>query len=158
MDKQEVRIVNLPAMRVASFHAFSASPETDAFSKTFSWAKAHGYWKQPPEVRIFGFNNPDPSEGSPNYGYEFWLTVGPEVQEDAQVKIKEFPGGLYAVMYCDVSGDSYDIIPSTWGKLVKWRDSTHYRHGNHQWLEEHLTRADTNDAGFTLDLYLPIVE
>jgi AraC family transcriptional regulator len=158
MAGEQIRIIILPTMKVASFYAFSASPETEAWEKTMIWAKAHGYWKEPPGVRIFGFNNPDPSEGSPNYGYEFWLTVGPEVQENDEIKIKQFTGGLYAVMRCDVSGNPEDFIPPAWSRLVKWRESSHYQFGNHQWLEEHLTRTDTNATAFVLDLYLPISE
>jgi AraC family transcriptional regulator len=145
-------------MRVVSFYAFSSSPETEAWEKAIAWAKAHSCWHEPPATRIFGFNNPDPSAGSPNYGYEFWLSIGPEIQADNETTIKEFSGGMYAVTRCDVPGNPWDIIPASWGKLVKWLESSHYKHGNHQWLEEHLTRFESNDQGFVLDLYLPITE
>jgi DNA gyrase inhibitor GyrI len=158
MEKQDVRIVTLPAMRVASFYAFSASPETDAWKKAASWAKSHEYWQEPLTTRIFGFNNPDPSAGSPNYGYEFWITIGMDVLPDKDIKIKEFPGGLYGVLHCPVAGDPFKIIPEAWSKLVKWMESSHYNHGNHQWLEEHLSRTEIEDQGFVLDLYLPISE
>jgi AraC family transcriptional regulator len=159
MENQEIRIVTLPPMRVASFYAFSASPELEAWSKVVDWAKEHGCWEIPPSRRIFGFDNPSPSTGSPNYGYEFWLTIDPAELPDREAQIKEFSGGLYGVLNCDVSaGNPYDIIPSTWGKLVKWLESSHYKHGRHQWLEEHLTRFDSNDKGFVLDLFIPITE
>jgi AraC family transcriptional regulator len=159
MKNQEIRIVTLPAMRVVSFHAFGPSPEAEAWEKMSNWAKAHACWQDPPVVRIFGFNNPDPSAGSPNYGYEFWVTINPDEQVDGDARIEEFSGGLYGVLNCDVSsGDPGDIIPSTWSKLVTWLESSHYKHGNHQWLEEHLTRGDSVDNGFILDLYIPISE
>jgi AraC family transcriptional regulator len=159
MEKQNIRIINLPALRVASFYAFSASPEMDAWEKMVVWAKAHSCWHEPPATRIFGFNNPDPSIGSPNYGYEYWLSLGPDVQSDSELQVKEFSGGLYGVLHCDVSeGDPYEIIPSTWGELVRWLESSHYKPGNHQCLEEHLTRFDSNDKGFVLDLYIHITE
>jgi AraC family transcriptional regulator len=158
MTEEQIRIMTLPPMRVASFYAYGESPETDAWGKMIRWAKKHSCWQEPPATRIFGFDNPEPADGTPNHGYEFWLTIGPDVQEDEQVKIKEFAGGLYAVIHCDVSGNPWDIIPLTWGKLVKWRESSHYQYGNHQWLEEHLTRPQTNASGFLLDLYLPISE
>ncbi len=158
MEDQEIRIVTLPAMRVASFYAYSTTPENDAREKMVSWAKAHGYWQEAPTTRIFGFNNPEPSEGSPSYGYEFWLTIRPEVQPDEEIKIKEFSGGLYGVLYCNVDRAPYDIIPAAWQKLVKWLESSHYHFANHQWLEEHLSRSDTTSAGFVLDLYIPIAE
>jgi AraC family transcriptional regulator len=158
MENQDIQIITLPAMRVASFYAFSASPETEAWNKVVNWAKSHDSWQEAPIVRIFGFNNPDPSEGSPNYGYEFWLTIGPGVQPDDEIKIKEFSGGMYAMLRCDVTANPWDIIPTSWGKLVKWLESSYYKFGNHQWLEEHFSRSDSNDKGFILDLYLPISE
>jgi len=158
MEKQDVRIITLPAMRVASFYAFSSSPESEAIDEAVKWAKSNGLWQEPPALRIFGFNNPDPTPGSPNYGYELWLTIGPDVKPGTDVKVKDFSGGKYAVLLCDVSGDPWDIIPSTWQKLVKWLETSHYTHGNHQWLEEHLSRSDSIEQGFILDLYLPISE
>lgn len=158
MKDQEIRIVTLPPLRVASFYAFSSSPETEAWNKAVIWAKAHDCWREAPSVRIFGFNNPDPSPGSPNYGYEFWLTIGPDVLTDIDTKIKDFSGGRYAILRCDVTANLGEIIPASWGKLVKWLESSHYKHGNHQWLEEHLSRSDGNDSGFVLDLYFPISE
>ncbi len=159
MENQEVRIVSLPPMSVASFYAYSEYPEIEAYAKVVTWAKAHALWKMPPETRIYGFDNPTSSEGSPNRGYEFWVAVDPQVQADEQVKIKQFNGGLYGVLRCDVtSADPYDIIPATWQKLVKWRETSRYQQGNHQWLEEHLTRNETGGQNFILDLYIPIAE
>jgi len=158
METQEIQIKILPAMRVASFHAFSTSPEIDAWKKVIAWAKFHGCWQDPPSTRIFGFDNPPSSEGSPNRGYEFWLTVAPDVQPDDQTTIKEFSGGLYGVLNCNVNADPFDIIPASWQKLVKWLETSHYHVGNHQCLEEHLTRHETIDQGFILDLYIPITE
>ncbi len=159
MDDPEVRIKTLPPMQVASFHAYSPEPEIDAKKKLLAWAKSHGYWQAPPTMQVFGFNNPTASEGSPNYGYEYWITVGPEVEADNLVTIKEFSGGLYAVLRCDVTqADPYDVIPATWQKLVRWLETSHYKHGNHQWLEEELTRNEEVGQNFVLDLYLPIAE
>jgi DNA gyrase inhibitor GyrI len=157
MDKQlDVRIISLPALRVASFHAFSSSPEQDAWKKMESWAKPKGLLEKQGQKRIFGFNNPDPSPGSPNYGYEFWITVSPEVLPEAGVQIKEFSGGLYAVTRCEV-GDPGDDIYATWQKLVAWLENSSYKHGMHQWLEEHLF-VEIPGKVFVLDLFLPIVQ
>ena len=158
MENQDVRIVTLPPMRVASFYAYSSSPEADAWCKLVVWAKAHACWQDAPARRVFGFNNPDPSAGSPNYGYEYWLTIDPDEGSDEPAKLKDFSGGMYAVLRCDVSAGAFDIIGVSWGKLVKWLASSHYKHGNHQWLEEHLTRFDSNDQGLVLDLFIPITE
>ena len=70
MEPIEVHIVQLAPMRVASAHGFGASPETLAWDKLTTWAKERGLWQDAAPRRFFGFNNPDPSPGSPNYGYE----------------------------------------------------------------------------------------
>jgi len=157
METLDVRIVKLPAMRVASAHAYSSSPEEAAIQKLISWAKTKGLMNALKEYRIFGFNNPDPSPGSPNYGYEFWITVNADIQAEGDIKIKDFPGGMYAVARSEVRGDP-EIISETWKMLVSWREGSRYQFGNHQWLEEHLDFAEDMGLNFTLDLYMPIAE
>jgi DNA gyrase inhibitor GyrI len=116
------------------------------------------FWITLEEHRIFGFNNPNPSPGSPNYGYEFWMVVSPEVEPEEGVEIKEFPGGLYAVSRWDGQGDPNKTIPAAWERLLKWRENSSYRSASHQWLEEHVEPGAENPVEFMLDLYLPILE
>ena len=165
MTDMEVRIVKLEPMRVASALGFGEHPEGLAWDKLLSWAKPLGLFDDLKTTRFFGFNNPDPSPGSPNYGYEQWIVVGPDVKDGGEVKIKDFPGGLYAVTSTKLKN-----IGETWRRLVVWRDGSRYRCASHQWLEEVLNR----DAILTpdgkklpdevvfdkmiLDLYLPIAE
>lgn len=152
----EVRILELPPQRVASFSAYSSTPERDAWRKMVAWAQARGVLTYPHGQRIFGFNNPSPTPGNPNYGYEFWLTVGPEVEGVGEVEIKEFPGGTYAVGRCE----SLAVIGERWQQLVQWQQASGHREGRHQWLEEHLEPAEIgpepDEASLVLDLYLPI--
>ena len=158
MSELEVRIIKLEPMRVASFHGFGQTPEDEAWNKLVAWAKPKGFLDDPKHHRIFGFNNPEPSPGSPNYGYEFWITIGTEVQPAREMEIKDFAGGLYAVTWCEVQGRPYETIPATWKKLVLWRENSKYKHANHQWLEEHLHEKDAPEGDFNLNLYLPIAE
>jgi len=157
MSDLEVRIVKLEPLRVASVQAYGASPEGTAWDKLVAWAKPKGLLDTPGQHRIFGFNNPDPSPGSPNYGYEFWIVVGPEVQPEGGVKIKEFAGGLYAVARCQVRADAGQVIPETWQRLMTWCENSKYRFAHHQWLEEHQETTGMPDE-FALDLHLPITE
>ncbi len=156
MDEQP-RLIRLDPQRVASAHAFGPAPELEAWSKLKNWAQRKGL-DVPGQHRIFGFNNPDPSPGSPNYGYEFWITVGQEIVLDGEVEIKDFPGGLYAVARCEVRGDPEAAIPAAWQRLVLWREASPYKPGTHQWLEEHLSAPDSADAMWDMDLYMPIME
>ena len=156
MSNLDVRIVKLPPMRVACVNGFGDGPEGMAFDKIKAWAEAHNLIGG--EYRLFGYNNPDPSPGSPNYGYDVWITVDESVQADGEARIIDFPGGLYAVTRIEVK-NPMDDIPGTWQKLVKWMETSKYHHGKHQWLEEHIGPLDEmgGEEPFTLDLHLPIM-
>ena len=152
MSELDVRIVHLEPMRVATAHGFGSGPEEEATKKIATFMEAKGLTFD--NVRWFGFNNPDPTPGSPNYGYDVWITIGPDVEGEGEVKIKEFEGGLYAVTrFKDLSN-----IGQVWRQLVLWREDSPYREGHHQWLENLLTDLDTPYQDFEFDLYLPIVE
>jgi DNA gyrase inhibitor GyrI len=158
MSDQDIRIVQLQPLRAASAHAYGTQPEIEALAKLKGWARAKGYLDHPEGYRIFGFNNPDPSPGSPNYGYEVWLTIDAQAEPEGEIEIKEFSGGLYAVLSWDGAGDPYEAIPAAWHELVKWREERPYQPGAHQWLEEHLPLDETDTVPFKLDLFLPIEE
>jgi len=153
----EVRIVKLEPMRVASIWGFGEQPENIAFEKLGAWAGPRGIMDEPKKHRIFGFNNPDPHPGSPNYGYEIWVEVGPEVKPSDDVRILGFGGGLYAVARCEVPVGPYDIIGATWKKLVTWREDSEYKFGHSQWLEQSIP-AEAPGKEIVLDLHLPIAE
>jgi len=157
MNNLEVRIVKLPSLRVACVNGFGEGPEGMAFEKMKVWAEAHKLTGKP--YRLFGYNHPDPSPGSPNYGYDVWITVDESVQADGEARMIDFPGGLYAVTRVAVNAPGADI-PTAWQKLVKWMEASKYHHGRHQWLEEHIGSLDEmgGDQPFTLDLHLPIAE
>ena len=157
MSNLDVRIVKLPPMRVACVNGFGEGPEGVAFEKMKAWAEAHNLLGK--SHRLFGYNNPDPSPGSPNYGYDVWMTVDESVQADGEVKIIEFPGGLYAITRIEVT-EPGEEIPRAWQELVRWMEASKYHHGRHQWLEEHidLLNENMNSLPFTLELHLPIAE
>jgi DNA gyrase inhibitor GyrI len=156
MDHTDVRIIMLPPMRVASSLGFGATPEMFAWKKILAWAEKHGVLEDA-AARYFGFNNPSPSAGSPNYGYEQWVTVGPEAQPEGDVEIKEFGGGLYAVSRCNL-----EHIYQSWQALVAWRERNGYRTAHHQWLEESIHPPRQPDQvganAAVMDLYLPVAE
>lgn len=153
MSELDVKIVKLEPMRVICFNGFGEGPEGVALDKLFAWARVHGK-----NGRVFGYNNPNPAAGSPNYGYDAWMVVGEGVQAEGEARMIDFPGGLYAVARCVVT-KPWEDIPGTWKKLVHWREGSRYREASHQWLEEHITPQDeAGEENFTLDLFLPIKE
>lgn len=156
MGELVVRIVKLEPIRVASVYGFGDSPERLAWEKLVAWAGPKGLLGGDESPGIFGFNNPNPSPGSPNYGYEFWIEVDSDMEPEGDVRIQDFRGGLYAVTRCK----GVETITATWKQLVAWLVDSKYKHAGHQWLEKHIGPADVpvSEAELVLDLYAPIAE
>lgn len=152
MTEQEVRIVRLAPMRVASAYGFGPSPEEIAFETLLTWARAGGLITSDPPP-LFGFDNPMPSPGSPNYGYEVWLVVGPDVIGTDAITVKDFAGGLYAVARCTLPQ-----IGAAWQRLVAWREGSHYHCAPHQCLEERISPLGTPFDDVVMDIYLALAE
>ncbi len=159
MPELDVRIVKLDPIRVASAYGFGPGPEPIAWDKLTAYMKETNLLNDGQPHRFFGFNNPDPSPGSPNYGYEQWVTVGPDAAPGKEVEIKEFGGGLYAVTRSTLAQ-----ITETWQALFAWRERSNHPFGRHQWLEEaiHFDPMTPVDAqgpeNMVFDLYMPITE
>jgi len=151
MNETDVRIVQLEPLRVAAAHGFGAAPEMIAWEKIMAFVDANGL-RERPGTRYFGFNNPNPSPGSPHYGYEQWVTAPEGVTGSGEVEIKAFGGGLYAVLRCTGIAQ----IGETWQQLVAWAEKSAHRRAHHQWLEEALTPPPVAEEAFVLDLYLPV--
>lgn len=154
MSDFEVQIVEMEPMRVASAHGYGRTPEEQAWSKILAFAGSKGI--DPNAARFFGFNNPDPSPGSPNYGYEWWMTVGPEVEGEGEIAIKEVPARKYAVARCE----GLSTIGDVWKQLGLWFEDSPYKkppHG-HECLEELLTPPGVPFDEYVFDLHLPIAE
>lgn len=150
----DVQIVKLEPMRVAVTLGFGESPEGLAIEQMLAYAQANGYEYGSAGHRVFGFNNPSPTPGSPNYGYEVWMAVGPDAQPGQDVEIKDFPGGLYAVTR--VKG--VDNIFPAWQKLVAWVEASQYRALNELCLEEQISAAGAPLEELELALYEPVEE
>ena len=151
METFEVKMISLPPMKAASFYGFGESPEHEAHQQAYTWLKEQGLLEDG-AYRNFGFNNPSPSAGSPNYGYEVWVVPTNGLPPNHGAKEIDFPGGLYAMGYCP----SLDVIGEVWQKLVAWRDASEYQHASHQWLEEEYDHWNPDRTGNRFDLYLPV--
>ncbi len=155
MSELDVRIIRLEPIHVAASYGFGSGPEGIAWEKMFAFVDEKGLRQDGQNHRYFGFNNPSPTPGSPNYGYEQWVTVAPDATTAGDIKIKDFDGGLYAVARCQLKN-----ITQAWQELVAWRAKSPYRPSNHQWLEECIfgeqgLKEPNEEQEF--DLYLPIV-
>lgn len=161
MNELKVKIVELPPMKVASFHGFGTGPEDIALAAMQEWAVKNKYFDKE-YARCFGFNNPDPTPGSPNYGYEVWLSI-PEQVEVNDTAVKQYSGGTYAVTHCEGQmQNAGEFIPSAWKKLMEWLENSSYQLGKHQWLEEQLgedglSLPEMAETGkLSLNLYMPV--
>jgi effector-binding domain-containing protein len=154
MSEIEVKIINLEPMRVISAYGFGAEPEGIAWEKIAAFVEKNGLALAGKHSATFGFNNPNPSKGSPNYGYEIWLPVADDVEPEGDLRIVNFSGGLYAVTTFKGLGN----IGNVWMKLAKWAEGSKYKRAHHQWLEELTTGPDTPPEEYIFNLYLPIAK
>ncbi len=160
-----VQVVELEPMRVASVRAFSESPENDAWEMLRAWAEPQGLLDDLTKHPVFGFNNPNPSPGQKDYGYEFWIRMGAHFKGEKDIEAKDYEGGLFAVTTCKVweeihseFGKEHGYLES-WKKLVDWviLSDKYEMDQSRQCLEKtHDPRAPVKEL--VLDLYQPIKE
>ncbi len=155
MSEFQVRIVDLPPMRVAAVRAFSETPEQDAWSRLEAWARPLGLLDALDRHPVFGFNNPAPRAGDKRYGYEFWIVPGEGVLPGPAIEVKSFPGGRYAVTRCRLQGDPAGELPVVWKRLWDWVQHSPYRWRRAQELEG-LRNPGAPADELVLDLHLPI--
>ena len=153
-----VRIVKLPAMTVAAYCVVSATPEIDC-AKVFDPFVLGNNLHNKSGFRSFGFNNPDPSEDSAEYGYETWVTITEDFDVPAPFTKKHFTGGLFAS-----TSATLNEIGERWTQLYNWCEkSDKYEFDSSlQWLEEltmdyeEFISEQTPDGEKQLDLLMPI--
>ena len=153
MSEIEVRIETLKPMRMISAYGFGAEPENIAWKKIKAFAQNNGLNLEDDSITTYGFNNPNPCMGSPNYGYEIWLPVDEKVEPEGDLRIVDFSGGLYAV----TTFKGLENIGDVWNHLVKWAEGSKYKRAHHQWLEELLTYEVPLEE-YVFNIYLPIAE
>jgi len=147
----KVRIVKIEPSKVASFRSLGKHPEEDALAVMVDWAQQQGLMDKK-TTRFFAFDNPGPSAGKSYYGYEVWVTVGQDVNGTDVVKIKDFPGGHYAVMTTRLSR-----IGEAWRELVAWCRASQYEESARQCLEEALELpTEAASDGLKINIMLPI--
>ena len=93
--------------------------------------------------------NPNPSAGSPNYGYEF-IVIAEDLSGAAD--LIDFPGGKYAVASSGVAVgvDDPAKLGEAWKTLGMAVQEAGHAQGGHQWLELH------TPPPINITLYMPI--
>ncbi len=156
MATDEIRLVTLSPMRVASAYGFGLQPEEEAWIAMSRWAQPLGLLADLGAHPLFGFNNPYPTPTCPRYGYVFWLGVGPEIEPSPGIRIEEFFGGTYAVARCEVKGDPAGRVPQRWQSLAEWCNVNNHPLAHHPALEHFLSLPDDLD-NLVVDLHCPVV-
>ncbi|MFW9980420.1 MAG: effector binding domain-containing protein [Candidatus Thorarchaeota archaeon] len=157
----QVEIRQLDPMTIASVQAIGKTPEEDAWKKLVAFAEPRGLLKDQKKNPIFGFNNPDPTKGKEEYGYEFWIRIDSDMNLDEGVTKKKFGGGLYAVKRCNLTKEATSEftqehgVSESWFRLHEWLKSSEYKKGSHQWLEKSVN-PNKPDEDLLLDLHMPI--
>jgi len=165
-ESEQFRIVKLPSMKVASFHAmgeFLGDPEDKASKKLGNWARPREIFDDP-TFKIFGFNNPDPKFNKETkeflidkdnpYGYEFWVSLSPDFELDDDINIKEFEGGLYVVS----RSKGVHKLGEVWKNLYDWvKENNKYKFAPHQCLEHNINKEGDGER-ILFDVYFPISE
>ncbi|MBP1048302.1 effector binding domain-containing protein [Enterococcus sp. BWM-S5] len=162
LKKIEPRVIHVPAYSVAAAHFIGPDPEQHAFDQIKDFVQQNKLWELMSDIRVFGFNHPNPSEKKPTYGYEFWVTIPEDMEIPAPLKKKQFNGGEYAA-HSITMGNFQE-----WGLLEQWvSESPRYEYrgnGNPEnmfdSLEEHLnayTYFENGDSEFPqMDLMIPV--
>ncbi len=154
MENIAVRLVDLQPMHVVSATGYGQYPETEAWDLILDFTNERRIDPWDKTHRFFGFNNPDPSPETPEYGYEQWMTVDDGVAAHAPLDAKDVSGGLYATVH--IRG--LDTIGDAWQHLAGWCDEHGYAvaHDREPCLEELLTPIDTPTEDWEMDLYLAV--
>lgn len=137
----------LKSMKVASYMAYNKEPEHEAISKLVLMAKNNNF----KEYRIFGYDVSDSMKNE--YGYEACITIPENFRNlDEDINIKEIHEGKYAVTCVNVKDIRY-----AWKMFSNWIQISSYKHGEHQWLEEHIEGIN-DEMEYKVQLFMPIVE
>ncbi|MGY5879942.1 MAG: effector binding domain-containing protein [Candidatus Thorarchaeota archaeon] len=162
VDFSDIRVVELPPMRVAYVRVISKSPENDAWAKMAAWAEPLGLLANLENHPVYGFNNPNPSPGSKEYGYEFWIRIGPDIEPEGEIRVKEFKGGLFAVATSrlkeemDAENFKKEGFLNSWRRLQLWlAQSKDYKLAKNPGLERSRNPTAPLDE-IVLDLHMPI--
>ncbi|HAN20345.1 MAG: MerR family transcriptional regulator [Clostridiales bacterium GWF2_36_10] len=165
---KDVRVLHLPPCTIASSHFIGENPELNAGNQLKDFILNSSLYQIKPDARVFGFNHPNPSQSSPYYGYEFWVTIPEDMEVSAPLQKKHFKGGLYAAHMIQMGNFN------EWEWLCKWVEKDNQKYASNYsdqgeeimggCLEEHLnfvydTFALNNkwpDGDIQLDLLTPI--
>lgn len=160
----DVRIIYLPPATVAASHFIGNDPEDKAGDALDAFVRECKLWEVKPDMRLYGFNHPNPVDETNFHGYEFWVTIPEDMEVKPPLVKKSFEGGLFAAHMIQM-GNFHE-----WGWLDRWvRENGRYVYrgdGNPEnmfgSLEEHLNyithvqKPGEMPPDMQLDLLIPV--
>ena len=101
LTDNEVRIIYVPPMIVASSQYVGPEPEGHAGAALDDFVRKNRLYERKPDMRHFGFNNPMPQAGTEPggtafHGYEMWVSIPEDLEVPPPLRRIAFHGGLYA--------------------------------------------------------------
>lgn len=127
--------------------------EKEAFHAISELLLAASGPRQPPKMRIFGYNIDLPTEGcGAGHGYRMLIVSEEELITNGQLTQESFTGGLYAVR--KIAAKSPETIQEGWDRLLsEWLPKSTFEIGAHQYIEEFIAYNGTITR---MNLYLPV--
>lgn len=163
----DVRIIYLPPATVAAAHCIGDEPELNAIFLIDKFVKESALGKLKPDLRLYGFNHPNPVDETGYHGYETWVTIPDEMEVPDPLEKKKFCGGLYAAhMITFGNFNEWDSFLDWIMKNERYDFAGDLQDQEHMCglLEEHLNfynhieQPDKDDEHLQLDLLMPIKE
>ena len=157
----DVRILTLPSMTVAAAQYVGEDCELHAQQMLRGFIEQSGLAARKPDARVFGFNNPCPTQARPVYGYEYQVTIPDDLPVPEPFQKKRMNGGLYAAHTIRM-GDFHE-----WQELIRWAETSEEYRPDYTpdceafmggLLEEHLNFVLNwpDEERQQLDLLLPV--
>lgn len=163
----DVRIVYLPPATVAAAHHIGDDPEHHVCMMIDKFVRETGLCKIKPDLRHYGFNHPNPVDGTGYHGYEIWVTIPDDMEIPFPLAKKHFVGGLYAAhMIAMGNFNEWEWLLDWVDKSEKYEFAGDMQDQEHMCglLEEHLNYVNhtylnnTEPEDLQLDLLMPIRE
>ena len=167
LTDRDVRIVYLPPATVAASHYIGDEPEHHAAMVIDKFVVDRNLPAIYPGLRHYGFNSPNPEDGTNHHGYEMWVTIPDDMDVPKPLVKKRFEGALYAAYMIPIGAFE------GWDWLFKWLNENEKYAYRGTWdgsnmfgcLEESLnyinnvtTFSDGKYDNVQLDLLIPIKE
>ena len=154
MQNIAVRLVDLHPMHVVAANGYGQYPETEAWDLILDFTKQRRIDPWDRRHRFFGFNNPDPSPETPEYGYEQWMTIDTGTAVEDPLHVRDFTGGRYATVHIH----GLDSIGDAWQHLVGWCAENGYTIATDRepCLEELHSPIDMPTEDWDMDLSLAV--